>query len=184
MLLTGGYSKKINPVLQAVEGQISQYPESTLKDIYKSFFQDEFGPGHLLTEVSAARRYFDYELSQMTSKGYYTEEACGLGKSFCRLSMDMVVDGLMDADDFFNAFLESSKGFKLPDIAVWKIKWEKISADMLTLCDRIKNFDEDMTDIAEMLKRGEYVIHHSRRYLELYDPHYRIIKRGMLIQSR
>ncbi len=64
---TGAFAEKKNPVLKTVEKQIQKYPESALKDIYKSFFQDEYGHGHLLTDTSVSRKYFDYELSQMTS---------------------------------------------------------------------------------------------------------------------
>lgn len=34
----------------AVERQITMYPNSTLRDIYKNFFQDRFGPGHIMLQ--------------------------------------------------------------------------------------------------------------------------------------
>ena len=36
-------------VREAVSWQIQTYPKSTLKDLYKNFFQDKFGPGHIIS---------------------------------------------------------------------------------------------------------------------------------------
>ena len=165
-----------NPYIQAVENQLTLYPESTLKDIYKSFFQDEFGPGHLLTDTVAARSYFDHELSKINSKEYYEDEPCGIGKNFYRAGMDKVVDGLISPDEFFNAFIRSSDGFKLPDMHAWKSKWEFILDEILPVKGRIGNFDKDNAELAEMLERGEYVAHHSEVYVREYDPHYRLMR--------
>ena len=165
-----------NPYIRAVENQLVLYPASTLKDIYKSFFQDEFGPGHLLTNTVSARRYFDLELSKMKSKEYYEDEPCGIGKNFYRAGMDRVVDGLISPDEFFNAFIRSSSGFKLPDVQEWKTQWESVLKEILPLQDRIRDFDKDAAELAEMLKRGEYVAHHSDIYVREYDPHYRIMR--------
>lgn len=43
-------------VTKAIEEQMNTYPESTLKDIYKSFFQDAFGPGHLIPESEEGKK--------------------------------------------------------------------------------------------------------------------------------
>lgn len=176
-MTTSGSVIEKSPVYQAVDLQILKYPESSLKDIYKSFFQDEYGPGHLLEDTVSARKYFDYELSVMKSKAYYEDEPCGLGRNFYRASMDCIVDGLVDADDYFATFLKSSKDFSLPDMEEWKEKWEAILKEILPLRGRIHNFDKDMTEISDLLKRGEYVVHHSERYIKAYNPHYRIMRK-------
>lgn len=41
-------------VKHAIVHQLENYPASTLKDIYKNFFQDAFGPGHLMSNSSDA----------------------------------------------------------------------------------------------------------------------------------
>ena len=40
-------------VRTAVERQMQFYPKSTLKDLYKNFFQDKFGPGHIISDTTA-----------------------------------------------------------------------------------------------------------------------------------
>ena len=45
---------------------LSNYPQSTLQDVYKSCFQDYFGPAHIISNREAARRYIEYELAHST----------------------------------------------------------------------------------------------------------------------
>ena len=63
---------KVNPthekIRQSVERQLELYPESTLRDLYKNFFQDRFGPGHIIADNTAADRYLRYELN--TAEGF------------------------------------------------------------------------------------------------------------------
>ena len=49
----------------AVERQLVSYPESTLQDVYKAFYQEHFGPEHMISDTAAVRQYLDYELSIM-----------------------------------------------------------------------------------------------------------------------
>ena len=48
-------------VREAVTRQMAAYPQSTLKDLYKNFFQDRFGPGHIIADT-AAGSYLRWEL--------------------------------------------------------------------------------------------------------------------------
>ena len=48
-------------IMAAIGQQMADYPESTLKDIYKNFFQDAFGPGHLMSgDADAEERMKEY----------------------------------------------------------------------------------------------------------------------------
>ena len=150
-----------NEIMQAVRNQLQLYPESTLQDIYKSFFQDEFGPGHLVENVSYAREYFDLELEEMASQGRYNAEPCGTGKNFFRVPLDLVKDGKIPEEDYFASFMESSSDFKIPDVETWKTKWGEIVNVIETMELEIKNYKNDKTALAEMLDAGETVVHHS-----------------------
>jgi hypothetical protein len=52
-------------VQAAVTKQLQKYPKSTLKDIYKNFFQDRFGPGHLISDTAVAGAYLRKELDAL-----------------------------------------------------------------------------------------------------------------------
>lgn len=162
-------------ILRAVNGQLKRYPESSLQDIYKSFFQDEFGPGHLLDDSAGARQYLEYELSGMTSSGNHSAEMCGAGKNFVRVPLDLVKDSLISESSLFNAFLESASSFRLPDAESWKKKWNGIVDVIEGMNLNLPNFEEDKKALSDMLGKGETAVHHSRNYEGFYKPHYRIV---------
>ena len=46
----------------AIARQLQDYPETRVQDIYKSFCQDNLGPGHLIPDPQSARNYLESEL--------------------------------------------------------------------------------------------------------------------------
>jgi hypothetical protein len=173
--ISAGCNPEKNEIRDAVNAQLKLYPASTLQDIYKSFYQDEFGPGHLIEDVSSAREYFDLELEEMLSKGRHNAEPCGTGKNFVRVPMDLAKDGIIPEDEFFASFLESSSGFKTPDLMIWRKKWEEIEAEVAAMDLQIPELEKDNLAILKMIYHGEASVHHSLAYNEKYDPHYRIM---------
>jgi len=165
---------------QAISEQLSLYPESTLQDLYKSFFQDEYGPGHLLIDTTGARNYFESELSEMAGRGNHRIEPCGTGRNFYRVPLDLIKDSIVSKEVFFQAFAESGKSFKIPDIEEWKSKWALILSEIEAVKPDLNNFSSDKESISEMLERGEFVVHHSQSFLQCYDPHYRIMSRDQV----
>ncbi|MBI9108438.1 MAG: hypothetical protein JEZ04_16950 [Spirochaetales bacterium] len=163
-------------VIKAVQMQLELYPQSSLKDIYKSFFQDEFGPGHLLVNPEKARSFFEQELETMKSRGRCNTEPCGRGRNFYRVPMDLVLDKVVRADDYFSAFWASASKSMVSDEDEWKKKWNIIFRILQRHSDIIKNFKKDSKEILEALENGNYVMHHSTRYREVYAPHYRIFR--------
>ncbi len=162
-------------IRQAVKAQLKRYPGSTLQDIYKSFFQDEFGPEHSIKDSASAKEYFDLELEEMKSAGNHVADPCGMGRHFYRVPMDLVKDGLISDTSYFRAFLESASSYRVPDIETWKKDWGRIVAVIQRMNPDIPNFERDKKVLAQMLERGEAAVHHSQFYLDNYNPHYRII---------
>ena len=74
ILLAGCTMKKEKMIEKAVRIQLSNFPESTLQDIYKNFFQDAYGPRHLLSDTVAALSYLKNELQQVHKQSQYTHE--------------------------------------------------------------------------------------------------------------
>ena len=64
-------------VAAAVERQMTQFPESRLQDLYKSCFQDRFGPGHLISDREGALRYIEAEVQEAVSMDGVLTEPCG-----------------------------------------------------------------------------------------------------------
>jgi len=61
----------------------------------------------------------------------------------------------------------------------WKGQWERIEKVLRQVNPQPKNFDEDAAFIRYIMDQGQYAVHHSRHFNEVYDPHYRIIRRDL-----
>ncbi len=159
----------------AVERQLANYPESALQDVYKAFYQEHFGPEHMISDTAAVRQYLDYELSIMGDErtGLYYE-AIGVEGNYVRVSLKSVTDGLISADELLQAFLDSAAARQVPAVD-WATKWDAIVA----VVDEVKPGLGSASE-REMLREAsvkKQAVHHSKAYNEAYHPHYRIVHR-------
>lgn len=161
-------------VVKALAFQLTKYPALSLIDIYKSFFQDAFGPGHLIEDEATFRTCVSNELKNMKSRGNRSAEVCGCGFQYCRIPLDVVVDGLLDEEEFMSACIASASSFTVPQVEEWKNKWEEIFTILLPLHTDIRNFNKDSLTILTSLEKGICMMSHSDLYKRLYNPHYRI----------
>lgn len=168
-------------IQQAVEYQIKYYPASRLTDIYKNFFQDFYGPGHLLSNPDGALKYLKREVEEVDSCTLHKQvEGTGYKNNFVRVDLCVIRKGEISYDEFVQLFVESVESFSLPEIEAWKAEWEKIVGVIEDMDLEIAGFGEDKKKIRELLSKGEYVVHHSPEYIEAYHPHYRIIKKELI----
>ena len=173
-------SKMENEVKKSVKFQIRNYPESTLQDIYKNFFQDAFGPGHLLEDTEASLIHLQKELSEFESSKLKTiMEPLGYKHNFVRIDLAVINLNILHYEDFARAFIESGEYFVEPNLDEWISEWNQILNIIESLDLEIPNFDADKEKLNKMLANGEYVVHHSQQYIDSYDPHYRIIQKDI-----
>ena len=172
---------KVNPthekIRQSVERQLELYPKSTLRDLYKNFFQDRFGPGHIIANNSAADRYLRYELN--TSEGFegLDYEPTGYEGRFYRVNLGVIADGRVPYDKYFDAFVRSVNGITPISIEEWSKEWHEIDSVIVSMGLQLEDFSADRAEIKALIEGGDYVIHHSQRFNDHYQPHYRIIER-------
>ena len=160
---------------EAVETLVFNYPEVQLADIYKSFYQDAFGPGHVLADSLASRRYFFSELEEGGEWGGPLFEFTGEGNNFVRLNMDLVRKGIIPAETYFQAFVNSLGRVLPPSPEEWINQWTQIDSIL-----KAKNFsfpdeEADRIMIDQKLKNHNFTVHHSERFDSIYNFHYRII---------
>ena len=167
----------VDKIKVAVERQLRDYPKSTLQDLYKSFFQDRFGPGHLVNDTASAGRYLRYELNNAESfhENYY--EPIGCDTNYYRVNLSILKENKVTYHQFFDAFLKSVKNVNLHDISEWKDEWAFIESVIISMNLNLENFDDDLEMIHSILEQGEYAVHHSEIYNSEYHPHYRIIEK-------
>ena len=161
----------------AIERQLVTYPESTLQDIYKSFYQEHFGPGHIISDMASARRYLMRELSEMgkTQSPYF--EPTGCQGDYVRVFLSAVSDSLITAEQLLDAFVRSANSWQEPTVS-WMEKWEAIVSIIQANKMEIVGFETDLPMLTEAAQINQ-AVHHSRRYNEAYHPHYRIVERSI-----
>ena len=178
LLCTGACDRKIvdaEAVKAAVAPQLESFPESRLQDLYKSFFQDRFGPGHIITDRQSA---LDYILSEWASADTLMgprTESCGWQGNYVRVNLSVLADSLMTAEELTDALMASAKEVKEEDIQAWKTEWAEILAIIEKEYPDIPDLQQDKARIDELLDSGQYAYHHSAAYNAAYHPHYRII---------
>jgi hypothetical protein len=170
-----------NSISDAVVRQMTQFPKSTLQDLYKSFFQDRFGPGHIIADETSAMRYLQYELATMDTPIGPLLEPTGYCNRYTRVSLQVIKDSLVSVEQFFDVFMQSARMADTVDVGAWAEEWHEIEREM-SACglDTLPDYSRDRYVIDSLLDRGNYVMHHSQRYGEAYHPHYRIIRTDLV----
>jgi hypothetical protein len=164
-------------VRTAVERQMKTYPQSTLKDLYKNFFQDRFGPGHIIADTTGSGRYLREELASYSQIEGGAAEPTGWEGNFYRVNLSVVKSGEVPYDVYFDAFIRSVQGIRPPAVADWQKEWDRIESVIRSMRPDLPDYEADRKEIAERLERGDAVGHHSSRFEASYSPHYRIISK-------
>ena len=167
----------------AVENQLRTYPKSTLQDIYKSFFQDYFGPEHIISDTLSAGAYLNRELASFEkAQGAYYEPT-GCEGNFYRVNLSVVKEGLMSRDAYFDAFIRSANSTRTVTLEEWKTEWKQIDSIVYSMNLSLVNYVEEREKLFSLLAEGKYVMHHSKLFSEAYEPHYRIIGKEIFLKE-
>ena len=161
----------------AIERQLATYPESTLQDIYKSFYQEHFGPGHIISDTASTQRYLMKELSEMGKTTSPCFELTGSQGDYVRVYLSAIADGLITAEQLLDALIRSANSWQNPAVS-WIEKWRAIISVIQSNKMEIKGFETDFSLLNEAAQSNQ-AVHHSQRYNEAYHPHYRIVERGI-----
>ena len=171
----------------AIERQLRDYPESRVLDIYKSFCQDNLGPGHLIPNPQSAKNYLmseletfreDLDSARYDAPGimYYPVGDKG---NYVRVDLSVVLDGLVDQEAYLDAFVRSANEGKRLTEEQWVAKWKEIEKIIRKDFPDIPDAKEDLETISSYLDKGELILHHSEAFSKAYNPHYRIIARDV-----
>ena len=170
-------AQKVNPddVKTAVERIMADYPASTLQDIYKSFFQDKFGPEHIISDTIAARKYLLSELNRTDIDSIVVLEPTGIKGNYIRVGLGAIKSGKVDVSAFLSAFIRSANVADKSVVEQWAGEWAEAVEQIDEMNLNLENYEADKEAISQILQQGRYVMHHSSQYRDAYNPHYRII---------
>ncbi|MDR2801929.1 MAG: MBL fold metallo-hydrolase [Prevotellaceae bacterium] len=166
-------------VRKTVNEQLQKYPGTRLQDIYKNFFQDYFGPGHIIPDAATAKNYLQQELDAYTETAGAVVEPTGSEGNFYRVNLSVVKDKKATFDLFLDAFIESANDVVAPPPAVWIAQWNNIVRIIDDMQLNLPGYEEAKAKLNDLLSEGKYAVHHSIAYEEQHKPHYRIISKSV-----
>ena len=176
-----GKNNELKRDLSILIEQIKNHPNQTLQDVYKSCYQDEYGPGHLIANESSSMNYILEEINTM-EKDYNPPtlfEQTGLDGNYIRVDLTLVKDGTIPFFILFKALLISADiGSKKTDEG-WADIWSSIVDEIKSSSLEFPNFEEDIKNLDNISKSEDKVVHHSDLYENTYHPHYRIIEKNV-----
>lgn len=182
MLPLQAASQPSTSVEQAVGEMMLRFPMSQLRDVYKSFFQDRFGLEHLVPDSASAARYLDRELEQMDDDNRFPDfEPTGNRHNFVRVNLHLVKQGLVPRHVLLHAVLESA-AFNAELVEQWRDEWTAIEKTIGRIYPALLQ-GSDRAEIQTLLASGRYALHHSERFRQCYDPHYRIVAREVFLRE-
>lgn len=174
-------------IKSSIERQLREYPESSVLDIYKCFCQDNLGSEHLIPNEEAARAYLMSELSsyrQDLDNSEYTKPApryfaVGDEGNYVRVDLSVVLDSMISAEDYLDAFVRSANEGAHRSPTEWKQKWNEIASCIRKDFPDIPDETQDLAFIDSIMAGDDLIIHHSDVFSKVYHPHYRIISRDI-----
>ncbi|MDR2234020.1 MAG: hypothetical protein LBE56_12985 [Tannerella sp.] len=170
-------------VKEAVTRQMTVYPYSTLKDLYKNFFQDRFGPGHLIADTAEAGKYLRSELASFDISTGAAYESTGWEGCYLRVNLSFIKEKIIPYDVFFEAFVRSVNQITPVSVEQWQTEWTAIDLIINNMNLNLPEYDKDRKTIFDMIANGEIVAHHSQQFEQHYSPHYRIIEKSIFEQD-
>lgn len=157
------------------------YPQAHLQDIYKSCFQDVYGPGHLIQDSASYAQYILDEISLMdpANRAFPDYEYTGIEGNFVRVNLRVVQDGRVDLGQFVRLSMQSAQLQHPMPAYEWKGTWERIAVKASHVTPRPKNYTAEAAALHTHVNNGGKAVHHSLRFNQCYAPHYRLIRRDL-----
>jgi len=172
-------SDREKQIIQFIDNELKYYPEAHLADLYKNYFQDTYGPRHIIEDTTQAGKYLDWELQQTDWIDTLSYQALGINHDYYRINLRLVKDGIIPRDTLLQALLKSAKLARNPDLESWKKEWNDVLALIKKIKPNLPGMEADEKMINQVFSKGDVVMHHSKHYEETYHPHYRIVHRSV-----
>lgn len=158
--------------------QAAEYPRALAQDFLKLLYQNEFGPGHMISDsLVSLKRVEDESAALACASGAprapdsYVQP---IGGGFCRLSLCAVRDGVLSAGTL-NRLFELSAMRPCGSVEGFLQKVEVLEE----LCESGK-LALDAKDVREAVERwqadGSQPFGHSGQYRASYAPSYRVVE--------
>ena len=166
--------KKVDRTTELIKSEFELYPKAQLQDYYKLFFQGTFGPGHIISSKSSARKFLQNELEETSICEKRDYQNISYINEFYRVNLNVINKRRISFDDFLDAFLQSTDFKNEISYKEWVEEWENIEKQIILMKIPIENIEQQSSELLEISK-NEQLISHSNIYRAAYSPHYRLI---------
>lgn len=168
-------TQSITKTEEFVKTEFATFPESRFVDIYKSFFQDAYGPGHLIPDTTHAGIYLSEDLQNENWPDTMLWQATGINHDYYRINLVLVKNGTIPRDTFLLAMLKSATLARKPEISDFKNQVNELYKTVKKQHPELPDLEKDKAAIDAQLAKGEVMMHHSEHYLQIYQRRYRIV---------
>lgn len=172
-------SDREKQIRRFINDELRYYPEAHLTDLYKNYFQDAYGPGHLIPDTTSAGNYLSWELQQPEWSDSLLYQPLGKNHDFYRINLLLIKNKVIPRDTLLLAMVESVPLARNPEIESWRKEWAEVMQVIKQLNLRLSGMKSEERQIWKNLSKGDVVAHHSKHYEETYHPHYRIVHRSV-----
>jgi len=160
---------------QAIHTELVRHPQSQLRDIFKFFFQGEFGPAHYFRDPNRAHNHLSQELKLANHFESLIWQPVGNREQFYRINLLAIKDGMITLDQLEHAFVCSVVAPAPALWDIWKRKWRLILQVLEEDLHQLADDGDDRHIIDDTLQIPFQTVHHSDVYHQAYHPHYRLI---------
>lgn len=177
LVLLAGCRANENSIQGAIEREREYFPQRTMQDVYKSFYQNRFGAEHMITDTAAVHAYLLYEIEVAAADSVHNPfyDFVGADGRYVRVYLTCVNNGKLTADQLFDAFIRSAVPAQQPDRS-WADEWaeiEQVARTCYVPCT------EEECLLLRQAAQDNRAVHHSEAYRNAYHPHYRIVRRDI-----
>ncbi|RLC55250.1 MAG: hypothetical protein DRH89_08040 [Candidatus Cloacimonadota bacterium] len=166
--------KKVDRIAELIKSEFELHPKVQLIDYYKLFFQGTFGPEHIISNKSSARKFLQNELEEYSIFEEIEYQNISYINKFYRVNINVINKGMITFDDFMDAFLKSAKIEKKISYEEWLIDWKNIEQQILLMKIPIENIEKQSAELWKIIE-DKQLVSHSNIYRKTYSPHYRLI---------
>jgi uridine kinase/riboflavin transporter FmnP len=170
-----GFREEREEIKALVKKQLELYPKSEAVDLLKMLYQNEFGPGHLITDPVKSLHFLEEEAEALSGKNSKVNTVEPIGNGMCRLHLQVLREGKLETTTFERFFelsavhLRGSRAGFLQKASVLE-----------TLC-RNKSVKMKEGAVKEALVQweasGSGLFRHSETFRNTYAPAYRVVEK-------
>jgi len=157
--------------------QLQNHPSMQPQDIVKLCYQAVYGAEHLLTDIERARQYFNEEFANTEPADIPVYEF--ISEQYARVNIAGWKYRGLPAADLLDLFLDTVKASNATE------DFHSLMQEYLETARQVLSSDsflELQAYLADYYAQGIRPVHHSEEYRLAESPHYRVVRRYLLIR--